>query len=445
MNIVVAGTGYVGLVTGACLSEVGHQVTCVDIDEKKVEIMKQGISPIYEPGLDELLERNYKENRLDFTTDYANAYKNADIVFIGVGTPERADGSANLDYVFGVCKQIAENVTKDCLVVVKSTVPIGTNDKVEEFLKENVVNNVKIEVASNPEFLAQGTAVVDTLYASRIVIGVESRKAEEKLRYVYERFNQPIVVTNRRSAEMIKYASNDFLALKISFMNEMANVCEIVGADIQDVAKGMSYDSRIGNKFLNAGLGYGGSCFPKDTKALHWLANDSGYEIKTIKATIEVNENQKYKLFRKAKQEFGSLKGMKVAVLGLTFKPGTDDLREAPSIPNVRRLLDEGAEIVAYDPVGIDNFKKIYPTELNYVDCPEEALSNADMAFIFTEWKDIKDLNLDKYEKLMNTPIIFDGRNCYDLDNVCNYKIDYYSIGRKSVLNLNLNKETKLA
>ena len=435
MNIVVAGTGYVGLVTGACLSEVGHTVTCVDIDEKKIEIMKQGISPIYEPGLDELLERNYKENRLDFTTDYANAYKDADIVFIGVGTPERSDGSANLDYVFGVCKQIAENVTKDCLVVVKSTVPIGTNDKVEEFLKENVVNNVKIEVASNPEFLAQGTAVVDTLYASRIVIGVESRKAEEKLRYVYERFNQPIVVTNRRSAEMIKYASNDFLALKISFMNEMANVCEIVGADIQDVAKGMSYDSRIGNKFLNAGLGYGGSCFPKDTKALHWLANDSGYEIKTIKATIEVNENQKYKLFRKAKQEFGSLKGMKVAVLGLTFKPGTDDLREAPSIPNVRRLLDEGAEIVAYDPVGVDNFKKIYPTEVTYVNSPEETLKNADMAFIFTEWKEIKSIDLNKYVSLMKTPIIYDGRNCYDIEEVKNNNVDYYSIGRKEILN----------
>lgn len=435
MNIVVAGTGYVGLVTGACLSEVGHTVTCVDIDERKVEIMKQGISPIYEPGLDELLQRNYSEGRLDFTTDYADAYKNADIVFIGVGTPERADGSANLDYVFGVCKQIAENVTKDCLVVVKSTVPIGTNDRVEEFLKENVANNVKIEVASNPEFLAQGTAVVDTLHASRIVIGVESRKAEEKLRYVYERFNQPIVVTNRRSAEMIKYASNDFLALKISFMNEMANVCEIVGADIEDVAKGMSYDSRIGNKFLNAGLGYGGSCFPKDTKALHWLANDSGYEIKTIKATIEVNENQKYKLFRKAKQELGSLKGMKVAVLGLTFKPGTDDLREAPSIPNVRRLLDEGAEIVAYDPVGIDNFKKIYPTEITYVNTPEETLKNADMAFIFTEWKEIKELKLSKYEELMNTSIIFDGRNCYNLKEVKQYNIDYYSVGRKEVLN----------
>jgi len=435
VNIVVAGTGYVGLVTGACLSEVGHAVTCVDIDEKKVEIMKQGISPIYEPGLDELLERNYKEGRLDFTTDFTRAYKKADIVFIGVGTPERVDGSANLEYVFGVCKQIAENVTKDCLVVVKSTVPIGTNDKVEEYLKDNLKNDVKIEVASNPEFLAQGTAVVDTLHASRIVIGVESRKAEEKLRYVYERFNQPIVVTNRRSAEMIKYASNDFLALKISFMNEMANVCEIVGADIEDVAKGMSYDSRIGNKFLNAGLGYGGSCFPKDTKALHWLANDSGYEIKTIKATIEVNENQKYKLFRKAKQQFASLKGMKVAVLGLTFKPGTDDLREAPSIPNVRRLLDEGAEIVAYDPVGIENFKNIYPTEITYVTSVEEALKDADITFIFTEWKEIKDLNIEKYEELMNSAIVFDGRNCYGIKEVKKYNLDYYSVGREEVLN----------
>ena len=358
MKIVVAGTGYVGLVTGACLSEIGHKVTCVDIDENKVTMMKKGISPIYEPGLDELLKRNYEEGRLDFTTDYKNAYKDANIVFIGVGTPEREDGSANLDYVFKVCEQIAESVENNCLVVVKSTVPIGTNDRVEEFLKEHVKAGIHIEVASNPEFLAQGTAVKDTLHASRIVIGVESKEAEEKLRYVYEGFNQPIVVTNRRSAEMIKYASNDFLALKISFINEIANVCEIVGANIEDVARGMSYDKRIGDKFLKAGLGYGGSCFPKDTKALHWLANDSGYEIKTIKATIEVNQNQKYKMFRKAKQRFGSLKGMKVAVLGLTFKPETDDLREAPSIPNIKRLLDEGAEIVAFDPVGEENFKK---------------------------------------------------------------------------------------
>ena len=440
MDIVVAGTGYVGLVTGACLAEVGHKVTCVDIDEKKIDIMKEGISPIYEPGLDEILEKNYKNGNLDFTTDYKEAYKRADVVFIGVGTPERADGSANLDYVFSVCRQIAKNITKDCLVVVKSTVPIGTNDRVEEFLRENVENDVHIEVASNPEFLAQGTAVRDTLSASRIVIGVESEKARDILMNIYERFNQPIVVTNRRSAEMIKYASNDFLALKISFINEMANVCEIVGADIEDVTKGMSYDPRIGNKFLSAGIGYGGSCFPKDTKALHWLANDHGYEVKTIKATIEVNENQKYKLFRKAKDVFGSLKNKRVAILGLTFKPGTDDLREAPSLQNVRRLLDEGAKVIAYDPVGENNFKKIYPTEIIYAESIEEAIKDSDMVFIFTEWDEIKSIGIDIFIEKMKTPIIFDGRNCFQLDNIYEKEVYYYSIGRKTINNFSKKK-----
>ncbi|GKX67816.1 UDP-glucose dehydrogenase family protein [Inconstantimicrobium mannanitabidum] len=439
MKIAVAGTGYVGLVTGVCLSELGLNVICVDIDEKKVQTMKNGISPIYEPGLDELMAKNYKCGRLNFTTNYVDAYKDADIVFIGVGTPEREDGSANLDYVFTVCEQISENVQKDCLVVVKSTVPIGTNDKVEEFLKERVKHNVNIEVASNPEFLSQGTAIKDTLYAKRIVIGVESKDAEYKLREVYERFNQPIVVTNRRSAEMIKYASNDFLALKISFINEIANFCEIVGADIEDVTKGMSYDARIGDKFLQAGLGYGGSCFPKDTKALHWLANDNGYEIKTIKATIEVNENQKYKLFRKSKERFGSLKGKKVAVLGLTFKPGTDDLREAPSIPNIRRLLEEKAEIVVYDPVGEDNFKKLFPNEVSYVNTPKEALKDADLVFIFTEWEEIKQISLATYKELMKTPVIFDGRNCYKVQDAAESGIDYYSIGRKEVVQNKMN------
>ena len=443
MNIVVTGTGYVGLVTGACLADVGHHVTCVDINEQKVSLMKRGISPIYEPGLDELLKKNLEKSRLNFTTDYKNVYKDADVIFIGVGTPEREDGSADLAYVYEVCKQIAVNVEKDCLVVVKSTVPIGTNDRVEAYLNEFKINDVNIDVASNPEFLAQGTAVKDTLNASRIVIGVESENAEKTLRYIYERFNQPIVVTTRRSAEMIKYASNDFLALKISFMNEIANVCEIVGADIQDVAKGMSYDARIGNKFLNAGIGYGGSCFPKDTKALHWLANEQGYEIKTIKATIEVNENQKYRLFRKAKERFKSLRGLRIAVLGLTFKPGTDDLREAPSIPNIRRLLDEGAYIVAYDPVGIDNFKKVYPNEIEYVDDPKTALKNSDMAFIFTEWDEIKSLDFDTYTKLMYTPVIFDGRNCYSIKEARNSSVEYYSIGRKEVINFDEDKEKK--
>lgn len=435
MKIVVAGTGYVGLVTGACLAEKGHKVVCVDIDEDKIQLMKKGISPIYEPGLDELLTRNYKAGRLYFTIDFADAYRKADVVFIGVGTPEREDGSANLDYVFNVCRQIAENAINDCLVVIKSTVPIGTNDRVEEFLRENSVNGVKFEVASNPEFLAQGTAVEDTLNAKRIVLGVESRHAEALLKSIYNCYEQPIVVTNRRSAEMIKYASNDFLALKISFMNEIANLCEIVGADVDDVALGMSYDPRIGDKFLKAGLGYGGSCFPKDTKALHWLANDNGYEIKTIKATIEVNQNQRYKMFRLAKQLFKTLRDKRVAVLGLTFKPETDDLREAPSIQNVRRLLDEGAKIIAYDPVGSDNFKRLFPTELEYVDTPQEALKDADMAFIFTEWEEIKAVALDEYKELMNNPIIFDGRNCYNIKDVEGKGIEYYSIGRKPILN----------
>lgn len=430
MKIVVAGTGYVGLVTGACLSEIGHSVTCVDIDEKKVELMKQGVSPIYEPSLDELLERNFKEGKLNFTTDYKNAYKDANVVFIGVGTPEREDGSANLDYVFNVCNQIATNVENDCLVVVKSTVPIGTNDKVENYLKEHASNNIKIEVASNPEFLAQGTAVKDTMHASRIVIGVESKNAEKILTKIYEGFNQPIIVTNRRSAEMIKYAANDFLALKISFMNEIANVCEIVGANVEDVAKGMSYDPRIGNKFLNAGIGYGGSCFPKDTKALHWLANDRGYEIKTIKAAIEVNENQKFKLFRKAVERLEDLKGLNVAVLGLTFKPGTDDLREAPSIPNVRRLIEEGCNVIAYDPVGINNFKKIYPNEIKYSSNKEDVLKNADVAFVFTEWQEIKEIKPSDFVRLMKTPLVFDGRNCYDLTEMKEKGVEYYSIGR---------------
>lgn len=297
MKIAVAGTGYVGLVTGVCLASKGHQVTCVDVDEKKVEIMRQGISPIYEPGLDELMQQNML--RLTFTVDYESAYKDAQVIFIGVGTPEKKDGSANLSYVYKVVEQIAESVERECVVVVKSTVPIGTNDKIETYMIEHLKNNVRVHIASNPEFLAQGTAVHDTLHASRIVIGAESDYAKTVLEKVYENFEVPKVITNRRSAEMIKYASNDFLALKISYVNEIANLCEIVGADIEDVTKGMGLDARIGDKFLNSGIGYGGSCFPKDTKALSWLASFNDNEIKTIKAAIEVNENQKFKLIKR--------------------------------------------------------------------------------------------------------------------------------------------------
>ena len=402
MKIAVAGTGYVGLVAGVCFAEKGHNVICVDVDDKKVEMMKQGKSPIYEEGLEELLKKNYKEGRLYFTTDYKEAYKNVDAIFIGVGTPEQSDGSANLTYVATVSRQIAESVENDCIVVVKSTVPIGTNDKVEQFIKDSLVHDVKIEVASNPEFLAQGHAVRDTLKAKRIVIGTETKHAEEVLRKIYEPFKLPIVSVSRRSAEMIKYASNDFLALKISYMNDIANLCELVGADIEDVAEGMSYDPRIGASFLHAGVGYGGSCFPKDTKALKYLAEKHGYRLKTIEAAVEVNKNQKIRLFQKASERMITFKGLKVAILGLTFKAETDDLREAPSLDNIRLLLENGANnIFAYDPVGTENYKKKYPVEINYVKSPEEALRNANICFIFTEWNQIKNLKPEIFKKLI--------------------------------------------
>lgn len=345
-KIAVAGTGYVGLVAGVCFAEVGHNVTCVDIDEKKIELMKKGISPIYEADLEDLMRKNYALGKLDYTTDYKSAYRDADAVFIGVGTPEQPDGSANLSYIATAARQIAETIEKDCLVVVKSTVPVGTNDKVEQFIKDFLVNDVKVEVASNPEFLAQGSAVHDTLHAARIIIGIESKWAEDMLRKIYEPFNLPIVSVSRRSAEMIKYASNDFLALKISYMNDIANLCELVGANIQDVARGMSYDERIGSKFLNAGIGYGGSCFPKDTKALEYLARQHGYELRTIKAAIDVNKDQKTMLYKKACRRLITFNGLKVAVLGLTFKPGTDDIREAPSLENIPLILEQGLKFM---------------------------------------------------------------------------------------------------
>ena len=435
MKIAVAGTGYVGLVAGVCFAEKGHNVICVDVDEKKVELMKKGKSPIYEEGLEELLKKNYKEGRLDFTTDYKKAYKNPDAIFIGVGTPEQPDGSANLSYVATVSRQIAENIEKDCLVVVKSTVPIGTNDKVEQFIKDSLVHDVKIEVASNPEFLAQGHAVRDTLQAKRIVIGTESEHAEKLLKEIYKPFELPIVSVSRRSAEMIKYASNDFLALKISYMNDIANLCELVGANIEDVAKGMSYDPRIGSSFLHAGIGYGGSCFPKDTKALKYLAEKNGYRLKTIEAAIDVNKEQKIKLFKKASERLITFKGLKVAILGLTFKAGTDDLREAPSLDNVKLLLENGADnIFAYDPVGIENFKKKYLTEaIKYVNSIEEALKNANICFIFTEWDEIKSIKPETIKKLMKTPLVYDGRNIFDLEEMKKTGIEYYSIGRKAI------------
>lgn len=428
MKISVAGTGYVGLVTGVCLAERGHDVVCTDVSEEKIALLNAGTSPIYEDGLDALLRKN--RSRLTFTTDAEAAYRDAEVIIIGVGTPEKKDGSANLSYLYAVLDKIAETLARDCVVIIKSTVPIGTNDKAEARLRERLKNPVRVDVVSNPEFLAQGTAVRDTLAPSRIVIGAENADAAEKIRRMYAGFDAPVLTMNRRSAEMVKYASNDFLALKISYINEIANVCEVVGADIDAVSAGMGYDPRIGNKFLRAGIGYGGSCFPKDTKALYWLANFLDCEIKTVKAAIEVNENQKLKLLKKSRCFFDSLAGRRVAVLGLTFKPGTDDLRDGPALTNVPLLLEEGARVAAWDAVGEKNFRRLYPTEVEYCARPEDALSGAELCFIFTEWPQVKALPPETFLRRMRRPVVLDGRNCYDVRAMRAAGVEYVSVGR---------------
>ena len=439
MRIAVAGTGYVGLVAGVCFAEKGHDVICVDVEPDKVALLKSGVSPIYEDGLEPLMRKNRDAGRIEYTTDYKTAYASADAVFIGVATPPRLDGSADLGYIFTAAKQIAESVERECLVVIKSTVPVGTNDKIEQLIGECKRPGVHVEVASNPEFLAQGTAVRDTLEASRVVIGTESEWAKARLLEIYEPFALPIISVSRRSAEMIKYACNNFLALKISYMNDIANLCEAVGADVQDVARAMSYDKRIGSSFLNAGIGYGGSCFPKDTRALKFIAEQAGYRLETVEAAVRVNDSQKLRLFKKATARLGSLEGLSAAVLGLTFKPGTDDLREAPSVENIRLLLERGATIRAYDPVGMDNFRRLFPEaapvgeesgEIRCFDTPEAALSGADMCFIFTEWKQIRSVEPCAYKKLMKTPLVFDGRNIYDVDMMRLAGVEYHGIGK---------------
>ena len=429
MKLAVAGTGYVGLVAGVCFAHAGHTVTCVDVNPEKVEMLSRGISPIYEKDLEPMLQENLAQNRVFFTTDPEVAYADKDAIFIGVGTPEQADGSANLTYLAQVCRQIAEHVTRDCLVVVKSTVPVGTNDLVEQYIHDFLRRDVRVLVASNPEFLSQGNAVADTLHASRIVIGTEQKEAEELLQEIYRPFGLPVVSVSRRSAEMIKYASNDFLALKISYMNDIANLCERVGANIDDVAEGMRYDARIGAKFLNAGIGFGGSCFPKDTKALLYLAGQHGYRLQTVEAAVEINQAQKVRLFEKAQKRFMSFNGMKAAVLGVTFKPGTDDLREAPSLANIALLLDKGADLTVYDPVGIRRFHAFYP-DIPAAATPQEALRDASVCFIFTEWPQICALTPEDFLSNMRTPVVFDGRNVFDVERMRRAGVEYTSIGR---------------
>ncbi|AWO74556.1 MULTISPECIES: UDP-glucose dehydrogenase family protein [Geobacillus] len=434
-KIAVVGTGYVGLVTGVCLSDIGHYVTCVDIDERKVEKMKQGISPIYEPGLDELMKRNIERGRLHFTTSHEEAFRDAEVIYIAVGTPQKEDGSADLRFVEQAARDIAAHIERDGVVIAtKSTVPVGTNEKIRAWIQQHLRRPIRFDVVSNPEFLREGSAIYDTFHGDRIVIGADNERAAAVMEEVNKPFGIPIFHTDIHSAEMIKYASNAFLATKISFINEIANICEKVGANVEDVAYGMGLDTRIGPQFLRAGIGYGGSCFPKDTKALVQIAGDVDHQFELLEAVIKVNNKQQLKLVEKARSRFGSLRGKKVALLGLAFKPNTDDMREAASIVIARELLREGASVVVYDPVAMENAKRIIGDEVVYASSVEEALTDADLAMIVTEWEEIKQLPLDLYAKYMKTPIVFDGRNCYPLEEVKKHAIEYHSIGCQSVL-----------
>lgn len=439
MRITIAGTGYVGLVTGVALAEIGHEVICYDIDDEKVNRLKEGISPIYEPGIEQLLVKNQLNNRLSFSSDCSEAYSTPDIIMIAVGTPEREDGSANLSYVYQVAKDISKYLkTQQAIVVTKSTVPVGTNRKVKQWIEEEIDFHSQIHIVSNPEFLREGSALYDTFHGDRIVIGSEDEEAATKMEELYSRLNIPIIHTDIESAEMIKYASNAFLATKISFINEIANICEKVGANIEDVSKGIGMDQRIGSKFLQAGIGYGGSCFPKDTKALVQLAGDVKHRFHLLEAVINVNNNQPLLLLKKARNYVGSFKDVKVAVLGLAFKPNTDDIRESAAFVVLKHLLNEGAQVNVYDPIAIANARKALGNTVSYYETIEAAIKGTELVFIVTEWKQVKEFPLRNYLDLMKTPIVIDGRNCYDVKEAAALNMTYSSIGRESVTALKM-------
>lgn len=432
-KIAVVGTGYVGLVTGVALSEIGHHVTCIDVDLDKVKRMQAGISPIYEPGLDELMQKNIAAGRLHFTNEHELGFHEAEVIYIAVGTPQREDGSADLQYVEQAALDIATHAKRDVIVVTKSTVPVGTNERIRDLIRTHRKRDIQVEVVSNPEFLREGSAVHDTFHGDRIVIGADDERAAAVVEEINRPFGIPIFKTDIRSAEMIKYASNAFLATKISFINEISNICEKLGANVEDVALGMGMDKRIGSQFLRAGIGYGGSCFPKDTQALVQIAGNVNHRFDLLESVIRVNNRQQALLVHKALERFGSLRGMKIALLGLAFKPNTDDMREAASIVVSNKLLEEGAEVVAYDPVAMDNAKRVLDPRVRFADSVEEVLAGADAAFLLTEWPEFQELSFDVFVRLMKEPVLFDGRNCFSLEYVRNYPVEYHSVGRPSV------------
>lgn len=437
MKIAIVGTGYVGLVTGTCFAEMGTEVFCVDVNTEKIENLKQGIIPIYEPGLEEMVHRNQQAGRLHFTTDLTECLDDVEVLFSAVGTPPDEDGSADLKYVLEVARSVGRNVKKHILVVTKSTVPVGTAKKVRQAIQDELDKRgmqIEFDVASNPEFLKEGAAISDFMSPDRVVVGVESERAEELMTRLYRPFllnNFRVIFMDVPSAEMTKYAANAMLATRISFMNDVANLCEIVGADINMVRKGIGSDNRIGNRFLYAGIGYGGSCFPKDVKALINTAKLNNYPMRILQAVEEVNDEQKSLLFRKLEKHFnGDLTGKRIAIWGLAFKPETDDMREAPSLVLIERLLAAGCEVYVYDPVAVEESKRRIGESVHYAKDIYDAVVDADALMLVTEWKEFRMPSWSAIKKLMATPLVLDGRNIYDIKEMEENGFVYHCIGR---------------
>ena len=436
MKIAIVGTGYVGLVTGVCFADVGINVTCVDIDKTKIDNLKKGISPIYEQGLEELLTKNSQRGTIQFSTDLSECLNEVDVVFSAVGTPPDEDGSADLKYVLDVAKTVGKYMTKHVLVVTKSTVPVGTAAKVRQAIQSELdarKENIEFDVASNPEFLKEGSAIKDFMYPERIVVGVESERAESVMKRLYKPFTlngHPIIFMDVPSAEMTKYASNAMLATRISFMNDVANLCELVGADINQVRRGVGSDSRIGSKFLYPGIGYGGSCFPKDVKALVKTAEQNNYNMRVLQSVEEVNEEQKTVLFKKFQKYFkGNISGKTVAMWGLAFKPGTDDMREAPALVLIDLLTKAGCKVRGFDPVSMDECKRRIGDKIEYANDHYDALNGADVLFLATEWTEFRFPDWAKIKGMLKAPVVFDGRNIYDKNELLKEGFDYIGIG----------------
>lgn len=437
IKIAIIGTGYVGLVTGACLADVGFDVVCVDIDHDKIEQLKKGISPIYEPGLEEILTRTIQREKLKFSTDIVSVLPEVDVLFSAVGTPPGADGSADLQYVLTVAETIGKHMNHYLLVITKSTVPVGTAQLVKQTIQKELDQrgvDVDFDIASNPEFLKEGNAIQDFMRPDRIIVGVENGRARSYFEKIYKPFvlnGHPVIFTDIASAEMIKYAANAMLATRISFMNEMANLCELVGADISMVREGIGSDSRIGKKFLYAGIGYGGSCFPKDVKAIIQTADQLGYSLELVKAVERINERQKLVLFNKLSRYYkGDLKGKKIAVLGLSFKPNTDDLREAPSLVLIEELLKHGAQVQVYDPIAMPKAKLQLGDRVSYMNSIEETIRDSEALLLVTEWAQFRTLSPNTLTQLMKHPLLLDGRNIYDPEEMKNGGVIYFGIGK---------------